>query len=183
MNKKLPMYFGLWFVGFVIVLALVFPENRPVDFSVPEFRTSQADLLFFKNIRSFYYHKIEDEKSGYDILRIKSLYQDSSKTPTITFVLFNNWKQSETYIITEKNKKLVFEENLKLSWKSKDETGRILLEAFNNEAHFKFAGEVYSHLIAGDELLFEGNPIYSEFQRKSAIKTLKDYFKLVGKIY
>jgi hypothetical protein len=182
-NKKLPLYFGLWFVGFVIVLALVFPENRPVDFKVPQFRTSQADLLYFKNIRSFYYDKVVEEKSGYDILHLKTLWQDSIKSPQLTFAILNNWRQDETYVITEWKRKMLFQEPLAIQWKNEKEQGVISIKEFNNEAHFKFAGEVYSHLINEDELLIDGESIYSDIQRKSAIKTLKDYFKLVGKIY
>ena len=183
MNKKLPLYFGLWFVGFIIILALVFPENRPVDFKVPQFRTSQADLLYFKNIRSFYYDKVEDEKSSYEILHLKTLWQDSTKIPKLTFAIINNWRQDETYVITECNRKMLFQEPISINWENNKVEGSITLSEFNSEAHFKFAGEVYSHLINDDKLFFESEPIFSDQQRKSIIKTLKDYFKLTGKIY
>lgn len=168
----------------MVVLLLAFaPEHRAVNYSIPEFRMAQPDQLYFKNIREYYYTKEVDEKSGYEILRLQSLWKDTAQTPAITFALIKNWRVDQAYVVAERRGELVFEKPISLTWKNKKEEGEINLDAFNNEAQFQFAGEVYTHLINGDELLFEGEPLYTERKRKSIIKTLKDYFRLVGKIY
>lgn len=183
MHKKLPQLFLVWLIVFVVFLAWAFPEHRPVNYKLPKFTVANADALYFKNIRQYYYLKTEDEKSGFTILRYKQFFTDSLQTPILTFALINNWRQSECYVVAQWHGKMVFDEPLEIEWSSAADKGTLVLKEFNNESQFVFAGEVYSHLIQSHTLTFEQNPLFTTQQTKSTIKMLKDYFKLVGKVY
>lgn len=182
-QNKLAKYFLIWLGAMVLLLAVTFPEHRPVDFTKPSFRVAQPDFLYFKNLRAYYYFENEDEASGYKILKFKSFYKDSSNIPPLTFSIFHNWRQDEAYVMALWRDSVVFNEPLTFQWDSGDESGEISLQEFNSEAHFKFTGELYSHLTANHELKHKGVSIFDTPQKKAAIKTLIDYFKLVGKIY
>ena len=75
-----------------------------------------------------------------------------------------------------------------LMWENGDNSGVIDLSTRDAENNYVFAASFYEQLTGESEFFYldnEGNKqqlIFSEDQRKSLNKTLKDYFKLVGKI-
>ena len=194
MKWTLKRVFLAWFMVMVIVLAFTMPESRPIDLENVSFSTTESSELYFKNVRSYFYQILEDPKSGFIHYRIKSRNKDSLQ-PSINFLLLNNWRFDEAYVMAEGNEALSSLEGLTLSIVTAEDSSAYIFHRYTNYEHWMMAGRVYMALrddntrfwLSGPqesstgqkdiEILIEGD------ERKSLRKTLRDYFKLVGKIY
>ncbi len=184
----LKKYFLYWLGGMlgVVVLFIVFGTKvKKIDLKSINFYSTESAELYFKNIRSFSYEREENEEARFILYRIKTREKDTL-VPTINFMLVSNWLQDENYIIAEPwpNELL----NLGIMWQSKDSSGVIELNNKDVESNYIFAATFYEQLAAESKFYYLNDDgvkqelIFSEDQRKSLNKTLKDYFKLVGKI-
>lgn len=188
-KNKLIFWFGGWFVIMLVLMAISAPEETRLNKTGVSFRTAESAELYFKNMRSFFYNIEEDKQSGFTLYRIKSRNQDTIY-PSLSYALVNNWRQDETYILTEPNPALNDLEDIHL--KIQFEDGTTYLDSFylaDSFRHYLIAEQVFEavqqenssfHLIYRDEKV-EIWP--SEDERKSIRRTLKDYFKLTGRIY
>ena len=188
-KNKLIFWFGGWFVIMLILMALGAPDETRLNKTEVSFRTTESAELYFKNMRSFFYHIHEDKTSGFTIYRIKSRNQDST-VASLSYALVNNWRQDETYILTEPNPALHSLDDIHLEILFED--GSVYLDSFylaDSYRHYLIAEKVFNavqqdssifHLIYGEKKV----EIWSkEDERKSIHRTLKDYFKLTGRIY
>jgi len=194
MKWTLKRVFIAWFVFMVVILAFTMPESRPIDLDEVSFHTTESSELYFKNVRSFFYEIWDDPKSGFVHYRIKSRNGDSL-VPSINFMILNNWRFDEAYVMAEGNGALSTLEGLTLSIVTPEDSSTFTFDRFTNYEHWMTAGRVYMALRddrsrfwlsgpQGNALGREALKIYTESEeRKSLRKTLGDYFKLVGKIY
>ena len=185
---NLKKYFFYWLAGMVgiILLYVAFgPKAKKIDLKSINFYSTESAELYFKNIRSFSYDREENEEARFILYRIKSREKDTL-IPKVNFMLVSNWLQDENYIIAEPHPNHLFD--MGLMWKNGDSSGVIDLSTRDAENNYVFAASFYEQLTGESEFFYldnEGNKqqlIFSEDQRKSLNKTLKDYFKLVGKI-
>lgn len=181
----------IWVWTFVIVLlslALAFgPANKRLNLHEVRFKTTSSSILYFKNIRSFYYQIIEKRKP-LTLYRNKD-YQENDSSSELPFTIITNPLADEAYIYveTERFKQLaplsvfiIGHDSDTLSYKD--------IGGFNNEGHFKLAVAVYEGLSNQSQILLstKGNTakviLNTDEDRKTAITVLEDYFKLVNKL-
>lgn len=194
MKWTLKRVFIAWFGLMVVVLAFTMPESRPIDLEEVSFQTTESSELYFKNVRSYFYEIWDDPKSGFVHYRIKSRNKDSLK-PTINFLLLNNWRFDEAYIMAEGNDALSTLEGLTLSIATSEDSSSYTFDNFTNYEHWMLSGRIYMALrddrsrfwLSGPKSNASGREALEVFtegeDRKSLKKTLRDYFKLTGKIY
>ena len=182
MKNELGRLF-LFFLGavliFITLFALFGPQGKKINLKEIEFNTTNSSDLYFKNIRSYFYEKEEDPNARFVLYRINSREKDSSKLK-LQFLLVHNWLLSECYLIAEPAKA-----DFRIEWKYEGKLGRINLKGENNRAHFIFAAELFEQLDRKADLwlLHTTSKIpFSEEEKASLRTTLKDYFKLVGKL-
>lgn len=177
--QRLFVFFLAAVALFVILFAFLGPQGKKINLKEIEFSTTNSSELYFKNIRSYFYDKEENTDANFMLYRINSREKDSSKLK-LNFLLVNNWLMNECYLIAESKS-----ENLHVEWKLKEQEGRIRLQGENNRAHFIFGAELFEQLDRGAELWWvdSGTKELLSEEEKSSLKTsLKDYFKLVGKL-
>lgn len=187
---NLKRIFFVWAILMTLLLAVYIlfgPKIKRIDWNEINFKSTESADLYFKNMRSYSYNVLIDEKSDWKLMRIKSRNQDSSKA-SLSFLLVNNWLQDENYIIAEPNKKLSLNGQIHLVWIKHEDKGKIVLNELDAESNYIFAAQFYEQLTAGSEFYFlnvkgEAEKLnFEEKERKSLKKTLGDYFKLVGKL-
>jgi len=177
MKNKLQKWF-LYFLGAVFVLVVAFsvfgPEGKQINLKEIEFRTTNSSELYFKNIRSYFYDKEEREDARFKLYRIKS------RKEKLNFLLVSNWLMDESYIMAESNYS-----QFKIVWSFEGATDTITLNGQSNRAHYIFAAEVFEQLDRKAELWLLNSATkvpFTEEEKSSLRTTLKDYFKLAGKL-
>lgn len=177
MKNELQKWF-LYFVGaallFVILFSAFGPKGKQINLQEIAFTSTNSSELYFKNIRSYFYDKEEREDARF------MLYRIGSRTEDLSFVLVNNWLMDESYIIVESK-----HDNFSVEWRYKNETGIVKLDGENNRAHYIFAAELFEQLDRKADLWLLNDATKSPFteEEKASLRTtLKDYFKLVGKL-
>ena len=131
-------------------------------------------------MRSYFYDLEEEERSGYRLYRIGSRNDENSK---LHFVIISNWLMNEAYIMAESD--LIDLTDLKSNIQLINEKDTLLLSGKDAEANYRFAANLYDILNRGGKLSFldeNRSMVFSESEKKSLERSLKDYFKLVGKL-
>jgi hypothetical protein len=185
---KLKKYFYYWIIGMIVLIVLfaVFgPKVKRLDLKSINFISTESAELYFKNIRSFSYDRVENEKVNFILYRIKSREKDTTVFG-LNFLIVSNWLQDENYILAEFQPYNFISYGLYCENESGSDT--IRLNGSDVEAHYVFAANFYEQLSADSRFFYHNNQeslvelVISEEQRKSLEKSLKDYFKLVGKL-
>lgn len=184
-NKKLKWFFLAWLIAMVVFAWASFPEHKPLKKSKEiAFRVLENEELYFKNVRSFYYDKEVREDAQFDLYRIRTRRKDST-VPTVNFVIVNNWRMDEAYVLAEQNFDAGDELLIRHRSAPDEPYDTLALNLSNNAEHYAFARAVYSALAEEEQLeVMKGRRFYPLYQDGkelgSILKTLKDYFKLVG---
>ncbi len=180
---KLSHWFGLWLALMLLIVMTTQPESRPDKLDSIDFQTTESAELYFRNVRAYHYLHKEEGGDIFDVYRLKSLYADTSQV-ALPFAIYNNWRANEAFIRLDtvhldKQWRVVVRDSLGIF-------SNIALPEMYNESQYTFAVEVYRSLNReypmalindhGDTLRVEGDP------RKYSLRTLTDYFKLVGKL-
>ncbi|QTN38931.1 hypothetical protein HZ996_07185 [Cryomorphaceae bacterium] len=187
---NLKTVFLSWLGIMVVVLAFTMPESRPIDLEEVSFHTTESSEMYFKNVRSYFYEVWDDPKSGFVHYRIKSRNQNPA-VPSINFLILHNWRFDEAYVMLEPNEALSSAQGLSLSVVTSSDSLSFALGDFTNYEHWMTSGRIYMALREDDSRFWlsdsEGNRKVALYldgeERKSLKKTLRDYYKLVGKIY
>jgi len=187
MEKRLFTYFlfGILAMGLVVILiSLLEPKGKKINLQEVSFSTKEGSQLYFKNMRSFFYDKEVREDANFILYRIDSRELDSAEND-LSFVLISNWLQSESYIMAES--RFNFNESwpLEIHWENKTDEGVLQLTEKDSYSNYVFAAQLYEQLTTGSALTLKFKEVkhsLTEKELKSLKKTLKDYFKLVGKL-
>lgn len=167
-------------VGIVIIFQ---PESRPEKINLVSFHTNEADELYFKNVRLFYYITREEGFGIFEVHRLKSI-QETNRL-TLPFAIYNNWRANEAFIRLD----TTFSNAYQGAVLMKDSSGTIIpitnLPEADNISQYNFAKDTFKALDKKYKigLLHHGKETWiSESSSKSIRQCLKDYFKLVGKL-
>lgn len=161
------------------------PKTKRINLRSVNFQSTESAELYFKNMRSFSYDRIVDDKANYILYRIKSREKDTTLVG-LNFLIVNNWLQDENYILAEFHPYSFIDGGL--FSKNKNRCDTLMLDGSDAEAHFIFAAHFFEQLTAGSKFYYRNQQDklvelgISEKHRKSLSKTLSDYFRLVGKL-
>lgn len=182
---KLKIFFFIWFLIVLLGMLLFAPEKREINLKEISFRVNESNELHFKNLRSYYYEPEVDGKSKFNLYRFKRYKAEND----LSFCIVFNWLMDEAYIIAEWQGELLNMDGFKIYAENiNGESHVIEVKSFGNEAHFLLAGEVYLHLSKEFRYFInlsdnERTEIFPIQSRYNIEQTLKDYFKLVGKLH
>ena len=182
MKNELGRVF-IFFLGAVVIFVSLFavfdPKGKKINLKEIEFSTTKSSELYFKNMRSYFYDKEEINDSKFLLYRINNREKDSNKV-SLHFLLVHNWLLNECYLVAEPQNV-----GLQVEWEYEDELGTIELTGENNRAHFVFGAEVFEQLERNATLWWvdsDTKKVLPEAEKSSLKTSLKDYFKLVGKL-
>lgn len=183
---KLKHIFALWFATMLLLLVIFFPKDRPIRLDEISFHMPENEELFFKNLRAFYYDYEYKDDANFKIYRIKTREKDTT-LKHVNFTIVQNWLQDEAYIYPEISG-LPNDSAWLLCVHPNNKIDTFPLFEVNAWQHFQTASLVYMALREGANFKLKNkqgqtfalweNPN----QMQSIKKTLKDYFKLVGKM-
>ena len=177
-----------WFVLMLLILVITFPEDRPIRLDTASFTMPENEEIYFKNLRSYYYNMELREDANFKLYRIKTHASDTN-LPGFSFVIVQNWLNDEAYVLLEPHSGWEKPDTLQLAITGEDTPSDTLrIARWNNVEHYTFASHFYMALRDADNQFFLETrkgwiPVFERGdERLSLKKTLKDYFKLVGKM-
>lgn len=188
-NLNPPVKWLLAFIAILLGFSFLFaPRPQPVDWSKVNFGTTSSSVLYFKNVRSYYYHIFEREKAPFVLYRLKRSSRDSTK-PELHFMIIENRSANEAYIYAEQSTALEKKDSVKLLLPAGEnyQEEAIPLKHLNNEGHFKLAAKVYARLLNNEQIYLLSRKdtvrsLYADKRKRIDTETvLEDYFKLVNK--
>ena len=186
--KKFPpllRIFAAFVVGLVALMALTFEPAPPFRLDPVDFWVAEPDALFFKNMRRYYYAVEERPEEDVELLRFKKGLEPN--TP-LRFAIFNNWRMDEAYIIPEPDSNLLVGDSLIVRWELEEDSGFLRLGPTDNLGFYFFAGELFFKLERQATLSLQQadgsyQPWPGDAESLRHLRTsLKDYFRLVGKL-
>ena len=182
-NKLIFWFFG-WFLIMILLVFLSQPESRPSKFDTLNFDTTESAELYFKNVRSFFYSMSEEGEGVFNTYRLRAMYSDTAEFG-IRFVIYNNWRQNMAFIRIDTNYTDLSHIAYLVSASANGETDSIFTPDLYNESQYDFAKNMY--FAARDKnrigIPHEKDTLWiSESQMRSLRTTLRDYFKLVGRM-
>lgn len=182
-NSKLAKWFLVWLLLMVIIIIAFQPESRPEKIDFVSFNTNEADELYFKNIRLFYYSTREEGHGAFDVHRLNSLMNTDDLV--LPFAIYHSWRVNEAFIRLD----TAFTSDYSGAILLKDSAGvRIAvsdLPQADNVSQYQFAKTTFKILREKSKLGIEhdGRDLWlNESASKSVRQCLKDYFKLTGKL-
>ena len=168
----------------ILLVVLTQPETRPSKFDVVNFDTTESAELYFKNVRSFFYSVSEEGEGVFNAYRLKAMYADTNEFG-IRFVIYNNWRQNMAFIRIDTNHTDLSQIDYFVSASANDKTDTIFAPDLYNESQYEFARNIF--FAARDKkqigVAHENDTLWiSPSQMVNLRKTLRDYFKLVGRL-
>ena len=183
MENKLKNYFFIVLgvvVLFVTLYAVLGPQGKNINLKEINFKTTESSELYFKNIRSYFYDKENRDDAQFILYRLDSRTLDTTLNK-LNFILVSNWLLDECYIIAASN-----QTTIKIAWENKKDSGKIFLTEMDSEANYIFAALLFEKLSekATLSIVADNNEQipFTEKEKVSLKTSLKDYFKLVGKL-
>jgi hypothetical protein len=142
-------------------------ENKTISDQDPYF-TSDAEEIFFKNIRQSDYKVEENQAAGMNIFT----HQDSQETDKAVLKLIHNWRNDKAYVLLEwrvgRSDVLLRAAGETLQW-----TG----ETMDN--HRDVAVFIYEHEIAGDSIFLSNGEAFTTSD--AFMTTFRDFKKMTSK--
>lgn len=183
---RLLKIFGIGSLVFVLVMSFFNEKRANNSGKEPSpMRMTDAERLYFKNVRSPYYD-IENRRDAKMTVYRHGKRSKDTNSPTLVFSIIINQLNDEAYIFLEPN----FEElpfNVKWSIPEKNQEGEITFEGGDKFAHFEFAQKITPLLL--ENAIFEVQvkesriPLWVDEKEKNTVMvTIEDYQKLIGKI-
>jgi hypothetical protein len=176
--------FGLGSI--LLVLILSFFNDRKANNSGDEsnlMRITDADRLYFKNIRAPYYDLEGRDDAKINIYRYGKRIK-KSENPIINLSILLNRIKNEAYIFVEPAPETL---PFVLKWKNEThlDSGKLAFYGGDKIAHFDFVMKL--NMLMQDEIRFELEqeentlPILkTEKEREALAITMKDYFRMVN---
>jgi hypothetical protein len=182
-NSKLAKWFLAWVALMVLVIIVFQPESRPEKIDHVSFNTNEADELYFKNVRLFYYSTNEEGAGAFEVHRLNSLKE--AEDMILPFAIYHSWRANEAFIRLDTAFSNLYAGAVLL----KDSAGVQLviseLPEPDNVSQYHFAKTAYKALREKSKLgiQHQGKDIWlTETGSRSVRQCLKDYFKLTGKL-
>lgn len=184
---NLKHFFLVWFIVTLVILLATSPKDRPIRIDVADFKMPENEEIYFKNLRSFYYELEEREDAGFNLYRLKARRIDTVE-PNFQLAIVQNWRQDQAYLIVEPNNVWEKPDTMQLAVRDGDNHDTIRITTWNTIEQYFFAANLYMALREEDcsYKLFVNKHWMSVLangeDRLNLKTTLKDYFKLVGKM-
>jgi hypothetical protein len=177
--------FGIGSLVFVLIMSF-FNERRANNSGKEEspMRITDADRLYFKNVRAAYYD-IEDRKDAKMTIYRHGKRAKTEEVVSVGLSILLNRVKDEAYIFVEYTSEAL---PLKIRWSNleeKNREGELVFEGGDKYSHFAFVEELYPLLLENTilELWHEGKyvPILEGEVDKDALRiTIIDYYKLIN---
>jgi hypothetical protein len=183
--KRILKIFGIGSLVFVLIMSF-FNERRANNSGKEDSPMSitDADRLYFKNVRAAYYD-IEDRKDAKMTIYRYGKKEESDDFPGIGLSILINKVKDEAYIFVDNASKDL---PVRLKWSivgQENNKGELVFEGGDKFQHFDFVEKLYPLLLENTffELWHNGvfSPVLQEEHQKDALKiTITDYFKLIN---
>lgn len=175
-NEKTQMNLKRIFIIWISIMAAIvgtysfFVPSIPKVDTILDFKVTQNQTLYFKNIRAYFYEKEEVEKSGMDVYRFKKLMNESDVE--VYPIIVHNWRFDEVYILFEERSSKKPLDSLVIN----GATDNYFLDKVSTEQHSNLALNLLPELYEEDKLLINNSEI-PEKDKSFMRLVINDYLK------
>lgn len=183
-KNKLIIWFSAWLAFMILLVLITQPDSRPSKFDEVSFQTTESAEIYFRNVRSLYYNFREEGGGTFDAYRLSALYEDTLAFG-IRFVIYNSWRQNMAFIRVDTNYTKFLESDYLVSASANGDIDTIPAPDEYNESQYEFAKNIFLAARSKNRIGFpqKADTLWvSDSDMVSIRKTLRDYFKLIGKI-
>jgi hypothetical protein len=183
---KILKIFGIGSILFVFLLSF-FNERRANNTGELNalMRITDADRLFFKNMRATYYELESRDDAKMNIYRHGKREKEPLR-PEVNLSILINRVKDEAYIFVEPNPETL---PLKLFWTDREsqESDTLIFYGGGTLDHFEFVGKLFPLLEENfhfERISAEGSVdevLTTPVQREALMTTIKDYYRLINK--
>jgi hypothetical protein len=174
----------LWLVIFLFLSGCHTGQQKRVKDNLKDFSTTDASVLFFKNLRIPYYEPVENRNSSILTFILKDRYSGKDRIVFKPFINIHRYDDRAS-ITLKINRDILADTDYWIEWKSvpTGKQGRITFD-WTKKDHTRSAIEIYNHLISGtDFILHIGNNkadiLQNRDDRESFRITLVDFLRLI----
>lgn len=177
-------------IGVAILAAMIgcASDNQKKAGTEARYSTSDANEIFFKNVRQTEYNKEVMEAAKLDVYRMADRPTDED-LPQVNLAITINWRYDEAYILVEPNGFLASEDSLLVQWQDTvhQTSGMYLFPFGNKDTHYIFATSIYNSLLENHNLLIQKEGEMLPFlrgknERETFRRTMLDYLRLVDAV-
>ncbi len=182
-NSKLTKWFFVWVAVMMIAIIALQPESRPEKIDTLSFDTNEADELYFRNVRLFYYSTKDEGAGVFEVHRLKSI--ENAEELILPFAIYHSWRANEAFIRLDTAFTAAYSGAVLVKDSSGVQVSISELPGPDNVSHYNFAKTVFKALREKSKLglQYQGADIWlTETGTKSVRQCLNDYFKLIGKL-
>ncbi|WP_158856230.1 hypothetical protein [Lunatibacter salilacus] len=180
--------FGAVSVGLVLLLSLFNDRKADNTGSMDEFFVTDANRIYFKNLRQHNYDWERHHAAKMDIFRYEKRVTDTSGY-TLNAALIINRVKDAAYLYLEPQGRLKHENPLEIRWeKSPGDKGKSSFYQGDRYSHYQFVEEIFPLLNLDEPVAVEAKvgdswiPILTSTQEIDALRiTCKDYYRLIGR--
>jgi len=173
-----------WFIIFLFLSGCHTGQQNRVNENIQDFSTTDASILFFKNLRSPYYERSENMNGSIHSYILKNRYRGNDRTVCQPLINLQRYEDRASITLT-----LIghtgTETDIWIDWKSAltGNHGEIAFN-LNDKDHSRPAIEIYNHLISGTDFILRiGNNkadiLQNREDRESFRITLVDFLRLI----
>jgi hypothetical protein len=126
-------------------------QQKKLPDSIDDFTTTDASLLFFKNVRSLYYETIDNKDESILTFILRDRYSGKDRIVIQPFINIHRYEDRAS-ITLKMNRDIQADTDSWIVWNSASpgKQGRITLD-WTEKDHTRPAIEIYTHLISGDQ--------------------------------
>lgn len=183
---KILKIFGLASVGIVLVFSFFDGYRAQNSQEKDPASVSDANLLYFKNLRQAYYDREVRAEEKLEIFRYKKREKNENSV-FINLSIIISRIRSKAYVFIEPSEGLQIDSSVKVRWLQGDEIKDTLgFELGDRISHLRFVQQIYPLIDEADsfQVQIEGKwlPILrSEKSRNAFARTTEDYLQLINK--
>ena len=160
-------------------------RNRGLDPSRPAFNTTDASVLFFRNVRSPYYDPEEMPEAGLRVYRLGRRVQDDGR-PLLNLAIVHNWRRDQAFILIEPGEYIMGLPEVRIRYRNAERgtAGELVYEPGSREEQFRTATAIYLQIEAGSEFALmawdeEIAFLREKTERDAFHTTMFDFYRLV----
>lgn len=161
------MAMKLHFLFFLVLVSGMLGCNQPSSKERDPHFTSDAEELFFKNLRQSDYDLTENQAAGLNVY----VHKNQSDQDPLTIKLIHNWRNDQAFILLEW---LLEAPTINLSTKG----DQVLWTGESMQNHWQVAEFIYSHHASGDTIRVDEKTLLTVADYH--ITTIKDFKKLTS---
>jgi len=155
-------------------------KETKLDVANISLKTNDASVLFFKNVRQYYYDLEENKEAGFNIYRKSDRSSDDQK-PVLNLAIVHAWKVDQAYVLLEPNKWLEQRDTWNIEWSVPGgESGKLNYSGGNIQEQLDLVTKLYNLVLSDASFKINNQPFLKDKTEREAFRILPPNRKFIN---